>query len=1842
MKTVVIPFHAGDQKSAQLVIENILSLESGMDSDLEFRLQFDSSHSTCEILDTVDRLNARFPVQFLERLPEIPVPREFRDNDPNGPRIDERHTVRTKETKERIFCWNRAVFGAIRNLDFFVVIEPDCVILKDGWAKAIFDASSAGLRAFPIFGHLKTGLIGGRQVPTHYAGCSVYDGARLRELIDESVFQVRYDNPWWPLRWEEPTELAGNCYWGPAFSGYDISFDYFLYAHLQRQRSGHGRPLDWTTSDLSDGRDVIRCEFRSRRSTDSIIGEHFGRLPVLHGVKDDAARHVVIKKARRGVEVPAYPLSGKYLAPPIDRARPVDAATKPSIGAGFGVANDRLATLQTLKDQFHGERCFIIANGPSLRVTDLKPLRNEFTIGLNRINLNFENMGFEPTFLCCVNKNVIEQFTEDFDRTSSIKLLTSHALGRVKNNWNTFFMKSLPRVEYFEKDLRNGAWCEGWTVTYCALQLAYFAGFKEVFLVGLDHFFGDTGTPNAAVTAEKADENHFHPDYFGKGVVWQYPDLARSEQHYRVARKVFESDGRAILDATINGRCEIFDKIDYCTLLLSAAGSPRSGIGASPSISVIVPFKNTEKHIEEAIRSILSQSAPGLEILCVNDGSEDRSAEIVRKLASAHPEIRLLANKGAGVSAARNTGLAGAAGVFAAFLDADDKFVAGSLRARLAEFDADERLQLVHGEATIINDAGEDLGLRLGQKRDLAFADAWTNPAHLNTIMARRKFLGEIKFDESMSNGEDWKFFATLLRTGAQSKYVADGGAYWRFWGNSTTSKGLLAHFDNLSGVMEWLTSPSRDPRTAPENIQGVPGKTYEDLASQVCRRKFIFCLLSGDIGGAQAHIDAVKADSVRRDHDDRFWRSVVEFSGARHFGVSPANLRRIDAAARQLIFRTADEMNLRAEMPALASAMAGVFALPAAQSAAKIDARAGDEAFRALRGKLINEVPSRSQASAPADRMALPAAISGLTEPPPRADLADMSRADSANVDETAAVAKLLETLHGPQHVMLDVGAHFGSSAAYFDRLGWTIHCFEPDPANREKLVARFGVSGNVSIDKRAVSDKRAIGVSFFSSEESTGISGLHAFRDTHRESARVDVTMIADIVAEKGLERIDFLKIDVEGFDFAVLNGVPWDRLTPDAIECEFEDAKTLPLGHNWRDIAEFLRGKGYTVYISEWHPIIRYGIRHDWRRVIPFDGAEIPADAWGNILAFRKDPGLAAVRAAFAAVMKLQKPTVGLAAPSSNASPNATGAPLVRPTAAPNAKRTVESGAPAGVMPSARTAAPAPVQPSEAKMAKAVPDTAAGGRETPYKAFAHGVREVSPQAYALLRFAKKTLAGLWRRRAFTLPVVALFAAWIGAGFAPAVAPWRLLIWSVAAFVALAGALAIVAFRVRQFTEALAAENSALRHDLAAIRDRSARQEEVSARLSASSELAKAAAAREAAASQRIDSELRALRGEVDAQGQRVNGLDQAIAGLETSMTAAGEQSVKALAALRAGVAADVGAASARSAKEVTALRTDVAADFEAASTRSAKELMALRADLGAFNQRYGGIDEAIATLDERIRESDALAKSAKETAERAAIEAPPNNAALYQRFNRRLTAAHFEEIEREWRRRLSIDVTLPTLGYLANRACEIEASLEGRLATSIEDVLLRTLVAMSVKRTAVELLEIGTLFGIGAAIMHDALASRFQHVHLTLLDPLDGYYGASQKDILTGQPVDEPTLRRNLRRAGIPDEDVTLVKRMSTELEAMEEVGRRRYDVLIIDGDHSYAGVKTDFDNYARFLRVGGYVIFDDYGAPEWPDVARFVDAEVAGRAEFAHVATSWRTCVYRATGPASFAE
>jgi hypothetical protein len=231
---------------------------------------------------------------------------------------------------------------------------------------------------------------------------------------------------------------------------------------------------------------------------------------------------------------------------------------------------ESMRQLSALKDIHKGQRCFIVGNGPSLKDTDISKLKDEYTFGMNRIYLAFEDWGFSTNFLVSVNDLVIEQCIEDFLALDMLCFFSWHSRrffsqSAIAAAQLPIFLHTTYTGPKFAADARGRLW-EGATVTYICLQLAFHMGFEQSILVGVDHSFSSTGQPNTTVVSQGNDRDHFDPSYFGTGFRWQLPDLDTSEIGYAIAHDAYLAAGRGVLDATIGGQLTVFPKTDYGSL----------------------------------------------------------------------------------------------------------------------------------------------------------------------------------------------------------------------------------------------------------------------------------------------------------------------------------------------------------------------------------------------------------------------------------------------------------------------------------------------------------------------------------------------------------------------------------------------------------------------------------------------------------------------------------------------------------------------------------------------------------------------------------------------------------------------------------------------------------------------------------------------------------------------------------------------------------------------------------------------------------------------------------------------------------------------------------------------------------------------------------------------------------------------------------------------------------------------------------------------------------------------------------------------------------------------------
>lgn len=192
----------------------------------------------------------------------------------------------------------------------------------------------------------------------------------------------------------------------------------------------------------------------------------------------------------------------------------------------------------------------------------------------------------------------------------------------------------------------------------------------------------------------------------------------------------------------------------------------------NPLISVVIPVYNAEKFLPECLDSVLHQDYPSFEILVIDDGSTDGSGKIADRYAEKDSRIVVVHQPNAGVSAARNRGVAEARGEYIAFVDADDR-VTPSYLSHLLSPQTDlsiAGISLLHEPSGRMESHGFDRtrSARTDRERGLLFADAEihdTTKGPCNKLF-RREIIEQhhLRFDPRYSYGEDHLFVLEFVK----------------------------------------------------------------------------------------------------------------------------------------------------------------------------------------------------------------------------------------------------------------------------------------------------------------------------------------------------------------------------------------------------------------------------------------------------------------------------------------------------------------------------------------------------------------------------------------------------------------------------------------------------------------------------------------------------------------------------------------------------------------------------------------------------------------------------------------------------------------------------------------------------------------------------------------------------------------------------------------------------------------------------------------------------------------------------------------------------------------------
>lgn len=223
----------------------------------------------------------------------------------------------------------------------------------------------------------------------------------------------------------------------------------------------------------------------------------------------------------------------------------------------------------------------------------------------------------------------------------------------------------------------------------------------------------------------------------------------------------------------------------------------------TPVVSVVIPCYNAEHWVAEAIDSCLGQTYQRVEIIVIDDGSTDGSADILRSYGE---RIHLVCGPNHGGNHARNRGFALSQGEYIQFLDADDYLLPEKIERQVV-FLEQSRADAVYGDwrhRFHEADGSSHLGAVQipGQQADLLeslLAGWWVAPCAL--LMRRQVVIDSSGWDETLSAGQDRDFVTTVALDGADIRYQPGCHSVYRRYGNVTVS---------TSDPARWLTSHQR------------------------------------------------------------------------------------------------------------------------------------------------------------------------------------------------------------------------------------------------------------------------------------------------------------------------------------------------------------------------------------------------------------------------------------------------------------------------------------------------------------------------------------------------------------------------------------------------------------------------------------------------------------------------------------------------------------------------------------------------------------------------------------------------------------------------------------------------------------------------------------------------------------------------------------------------------------------------------------------------------------------------------------------------------------------------
>lgn len=237
-----------------------------------------------------------------------------------------------------------------------------------------------------------------------------------------------------------------------------------------------------------------------------------------------------------------------------------------------------------------------------------------------------------------------------------------------------------------------------------------------------------------------------------------------------------------------------------------------------PNVSVVIPAYNCDRYLAEAIDSVLAQTEQDYELIVVDDGSTDRTQQILQtyRNQALNIDLRTVCQLNQGVAIARNHGIELARGKWIAFLDADDVFLPNKLAAQVAIAQSNLDVGIVHSGWQRISTTGEILmQVEPWQQIPTLDLESWLRwkPVLPSAMLFRRDWLERAGgFDPRFPPAEDTELVLRLARMGCRSIWLPQVTVRYRQHENSAMHQGLPQARSLAAVIDHFFTQPDLPP----------------------------------------------------------------------------------------------------------------------------------------------------------------------------------------------------------------------------------------------------------------------------------------------------------------------------------------------------------------------------------------------------------------------------------------------------------------------------------------------------------------------------------------------------------------------------------------------------------------------------------------------------------------------------------------------------------------------------------------------------------------------------------------------------------------------------------------------------------------------------------------------------------------------------------------------------------------------------------------------------------------------------------------------------------------------